>query len=166
MTHVWIEDNECGHRFAGVDRGRVHCDVDPGDPGDPGDLPDGLGGLVPNGSGIDPGGLLDRLGQIIPGAGDGSGPGGSGGGAPAVNTSTNGSVSESVTVGGAGAERGGPTDVVPAAEVGSGVPTLAGTGSSPGATLPRTGGGLGIGVLRLVALLGLGRALVGLANRR
>ena len=139
----------------------------PGEPGDP-----GLGGLVPEVSGIDVGDLFDRVGQIILGAngggpvGDngGSGPGGNGGGAPAVNTPTNGS--GSVAVGGAGAERGEPTDVVPSTEVGGGAPALVGTSASPGATLPRTGGGLGNGVLRLIALLGLGRGLVGLAKRR
>ena len=154
-------------------------DIAPGDgdgsfPGDPGDLPGGLGGLVPDGSGIDAGDLLDRLGEIITGAGDGGGPGGNdgsgndgnGGGAPAVNTSTNGSMSGSVVVGGVDAERGDPTDVAPGSEIGAGVPALVGTSASPGGTLPRTGGGLGNGVLRLVVLLGLGRGLVGLAKRR
>ena len=146
----------------------------PGDPSD--ELPGGLGGLVEDGSGIDPGGLLDRVAQIIPEAIDGALPGGhsgggpggnSGGGAPAVNTSGSGSVSGSVAVAGAGAERsGGPTDVVLGAEVDRAAPTLVGPAPSPGTTLPRTGGGLGNGVLRLVAWLGIGRALLGLANRR
>jgi hypothetical protein len=26
MTHVWIVDNECGHRFGGLDGGGLHCD--------------------------------------------------------------------------------------------------------------------------------------------
>jgi hypothetical protein len=26
MTHVWIVDNECGHRFGGIDAGGLHCD--------------------------------------------------------------------------------------------------------------------------------------------
>ena len=139
----------------------------PGEPGDP-----GLGGLVPEVSGIDLGDLCDRVGQILPGAngggpdGDngGSGPGGNGGGAPAINTSTNGS--GSAAVGGAGAERGEPTDVGLTTEVGAGAPALVGTSASPVGTLPRTGGGLGNGVLRLIALLGLGRGLAGLAKRR
>lgn len=138
----------------------------PGEPGDP-----GLGGLVSEVSGIDVGDLFDRVGQIIQEAngggpdGDngGSGPGGNGGGAPAVNTSTNGS--GSVAVVGAGAERSEPTDVGLTTEVG-GAPALVGTSASPGGTLPRTGGGLGNGVVRLIALLGLGRGLVGLAKRR
>ncbi|HKY75262.1 MAG TPA: hypothetical protein VJS45_03920 [Acidimicrobiia bacterium] len=142
-------------------------------PGDPGDLPEGLGGLVPDGSGIDAGDLFDRLAEIIPGAGNGGGPGGNGGngnggnggGAPAVNTSTNGSVSGSV-VGGIDAERPDPTDAVLGTEVGGGAPALVGTSVSPGGTLPRTGGGLGVGVLRLIAFLGLGRGLAGLAKRR
>ena len=137
-------------------------------PGDPGDIPGDLGGLVPGGSGIDPGDLLDQLAEIITDAGDGGGPGGNGGnsgGAPAVNTSTNGSVSGSV-VGGIDAERGDPTDAVSGTEVGGGAPALVGTSVSPGGTLPRTGGGLGAGVLRLIAFLGLGRGLVGLAKRR
>lgn len=145
----------------------------PGDgssPGDPGDLPDGLGGLVPDGSGIDAGELLDRLGRIITGVGDGAGPGGSedtgedgkGGNAPAVDTSTDGSAS--VSVGGVDAERGNPAGVIPGGEFDAGIPAL--VGASPGGTLPRTGGGLGIGVLRLIALLGFGRGLVGLAKRR
>lgn len=28
MTHTWIVDNECGHRFGGVDAGGLHCDYD------------------------------------------------------------------------------------------------------------------------------------------
>jgi len=27
MMHVWIEDNECDHRFGGVDQSGLHCDV-------------------------------------------------------------------------------------------------------------------------------------------
>lgn len=43
MLHVWIVDNECGHRFGGVDVTGLHCDVhghpggnDPGHHDDPG----------------------------------------------------------------------------------------------------------------------------------
>jgi hypothetical protein len=147
---------------------------DGGDGPFPGDIPGGPGGLLPDGSGIGAGDLFDRLAEIITGAGDGSGPGGNdgndnggnGGGAPAVNTSTDGSLSGSVAVGGIDAERGDPTDAVSGTEVVGGAPALVGTSISPGGTLPRTGGGLGSGVLRLVALLGLGRGLVGLAKRR
>lgn len=153
-------------------------DVAPGDgggsfPGDPGDLPGGLGGLLPDSSDIAPGDLFDRLGEIITGAGVGSRPdgnagggaGGNGAGAPAVNTSTNGSVSGSAAVGGVDAEGADPTGLANGTEAGSGAPALVGT-VLPAGTLPRTGGGLGHGVLRLVALLGLGRGLVGLAKRR
>jgi hypothetical protein len=28
MTHVWIVDNECGHRFGGVDAGGLHCEYE------------------------------------------------------------------------------------------------------------------------------------------
>lgn len=139
----------------------------PGEPDDP-----GLGELIPEVSGIDVGDLFDRVDQIIEGAngggpdGDngGSGPGGNDSGAPAVNTSTNGS--GSVAVGGAGAERGEPAGVGPTTEVGGGGPALVGTSTSPGGMLPRTGGGLGSGVVRLIALMGLSRGLVGLAKRR
>jgi hypothetical protein len=27
MMHTWIVDNQCGHRFGGVDTGGLHCDV-------------------------------------------------------------------------------------------------------------------------------------------
>jgi hypothetical protein len=144
--------------------------ADPGDgsfPGDPGDLPGGLGGLVPDGSGIDAGDLLDRLGEIISGVGGGRAPGGgnggNGGGAPVVSTSTNGSAS--VSVGGVDAEKSNPADVIAGGEFGGGDQAVVGASVSPGATLPRTGG-LDTGVLRLVAWLGLGRGLVGLARRR
>jgi len=47
MMHVWIEDNECDHRFGGVDIGGLHCDVhgghmpeDPEDPHEPHDPED------------------------------------------------------------------------------------------------------------------------------
>ncbi|MEW6476254.1 MAG: hypothetical protein AB1679_28680 [Actinomycetota bacterium] len=151
-------------------------DVIPGDPGDPGgDLPEDpgdavpgdLGGLIPGGSGIDPGGLLDRVVAIIPAPGGDSGtPDGDGGGQPPVNPSGNGSVSGSVSVGSEGAERGDPTEFPLGAELERGEPVSVGTALSPGAALPRTGGGLGDGVLRLIALLGLGRGVLGLANRR
>ena len=142
----------------------------PGDdlPGDLGDVvPGGVGGLVPDGSGIDPGGLLDRLAGIIPGSiDDGETPSGNGGGKPAVKASGTGSVSGSVTVGGDGTEGSAPTDVVLVAELERGIPSSVATAGSPGASLPRTGGDLGNGVLRLLALLGLGRGVLGLANRR
>jgi hypothetical protein len=139
--------------------------VDPGELGEV--VPGGLGGLVPDGSGIDPDGLLDRLAQIIPGAiGGAEEPGGNGGDGPAVNTSATGSASGSVAVSGEDAERGAPTDVVLGTELGHGEPPSVGTAVSTGGALPRTGGGLGNGVLRLVALVGLGRAALGLANRR
>ena len=166
--------SEPGGSLEGEVLGVISAAIDGASPGDgdgplPGDLPGGLGGLVPDGSGIDAGDLFDRLGEIITGAGDGGGPGGNdgrgnGGGAPAINPSTNGSAA--VAVGGVDAERGDPTGVVPGAEIGAGAPALVGTSIPPDATLPRTGGGLGNGVLRLVALLGLGRGLVGLAKRR
>jgi hypothetical protein len=35
MLHVWIEDNECGHRFAGIDQSGVECDVSHGGHGGP-----------------------------------------------------------------------------------------------------------------------------------
>jgi len=147
---------------------------DGGDGSFPGDIPGGPGGLLPDGSVLGAGDLFDRLAEIITGAGDGSGPGGNdgtdnggnGGGAPAVNTSTDGSLSGSVAVGGIDAERGDPTDAVPGTDIAGGVPALVGTSISPGGMLPRTGGGLGIGALRVIALLGLGRGLVGLAKRR
>jgi hypothetical protein len=146
---------------------------DGGDGSFPDDIP-GPGGLLPDGSGIGAGDLFDHLAEIMSGATGGSGPGGNagtgngdnGGGAPAVNTSTNGSLSGSVAVGGIDAERGDPTDAISGTEVAGGAPALVGTSISPDGTLPRTGGGLGNGVLRLVALLGLGRGLVGLAKRR
>jgi hypothetical protein len=37
MTHIWIVDNECGHRFGSIGVGGLECDVNhhPHDPGDP-----------------------------------------------------------------------------------------------------------------------------------
>jgi hypothetical protein len=53
MMHVWIMDNECGHRFGGIDTGGLHCDVhgghmpeepeephEPHNPDDPGHDPE------------------------------------------------------------------------------------------------------------------------------
>jgi len=140
----------------------------PGDPQDglPGDLgdalPGGLGGFVPAGLGLVPG-ILDRLPMVVPGT-DTDHPGGTGGEGPAVNTSAGGTTSESVAVGGIDAEVGGPTGQLPDDNrVGPGAIATAG---SPGATLPRTGGTLGIGVLRLIAFFGLVRAGLGLVNQR
>jgi hypothetical protein len=153
-------------------------DLIPGDPAGPGDpgsalpgglddvVPGGVGGLVPDGSGIDPDGILDRVAQIIPDPiGNGGAPGGSGGGAPALNTSATGPGSGSVAVGRNGAEQGATTDGVLGTELERVAPSTVNTTLSPGATLPRTGGGLGHGVLRLLALLGVARAAFGLAKR-
>lgn len=135
-------------------------------PGDLGDVvPGSIGGLVPDGSGIDPGGLLDRLTQVLPGAIDDGGTPGGNGGRPALNPSATGSGSGAVATGGDGANGDAPPDMVLGAELERAVPSSVETVLSPGATLPRTGGGLGTNVLRLIALLGLGRAGLGLANR-
>jgi hypothetical protein len=70
MMHIWVVDNECGHRFASIDIGGVECDVmhhgpghedpgheDPGheDPGheDPGHEDPGHGGHQPAPGGHD-----------------------------------------------------------------------------------------------------------------
>jgi hypothetical protein len=142
----------------------------PGDPvgavpGELGEaLPGGLGGLVPAGVGLDPG-ILDRLPMVVPGI-DAGEPGGSDGDGPAINTSAVGTTSGSVAVGGIDAARGAPTGQVPGGPNDWVGPGAIGTASSPGAALPRTGGGLGTGLLRLIAFLGLGRAGFGLVNRR
>jgi hypothetical protein len=148
-------------------------DLIPGDnggelPGELGDLvPANIGGLVPDGSGIEPGGLLDRLTDVLPGRIDnGEGPGGNGGGGPAANTSTTGSVPGSTDVSAEGRAGDAPAGAVLGAELERGRPGPTETVLSPGATLPRTGGGLGVGVLRLIALLGVGRGLLGLAKAR
>jgi hypothetical protein len=39
MMHVWIVDNDCGHRFGGVGVGGLMCDVGSHDPHDPHDPP-------------------------------------------------------------------------------------------------------------------------------
>jgi hypothetical protein len=144
-----------------------------GDPGDPsgavpgglGDaLPGGLGGLVPAGVGLARG-ILDRLPMVVPGIDVGE-PGGNDGDGPAINTSAVGTTSGSVAVGSTDAERGAPTGQVPGGPNDRVGPGAIGTDSSPGAALPRTGGGLGTGVLRLIAVLGFGRAAFGLLNRR
>jgi len=69
MMHVWIVDNECGHRFGGVGVEGLHCDVDMHMPGDdhdhmPGDddhdhMPSGgdhdhMGGDAPGGGTMAP----------------------------------------------------------------------------------------------------------------
>jgi hypothetical protein len=153
-----------------------------GDPGDPGDIvpvdpgealpggvgdvvPGGLGGLVADGVGLGRD-LIDRAGQIVPPAG-GDGPDGGTGGEPgagappAGNGPGSGSASGSVTVNAGAAERGTPpADAVLRADIERDAP------ASAGATLPRTGGGLGSGLPRLIAVMAVGRALFGLAKRR
>jgi hypothetical protein len=141
-----------------------------GDSGGPGDVvPGEVGGLVPDGHGLVPN-LLDRLAQINPpavGGGDSDGDDGDG---PAKNPSPSGTASGSVDVGGASpdanAEDGSLTGSVLGGELKQGEPGLVDAVVAPGGSLPRTGGGLGSGVLRLIAFLGLGRALFGLAIRR
>jgi hypothetical protein len=63
-------------------------------------------------------------------------------------------------------EGGAHTEVVLGTELERGVPSSVGPAVSPAGSLPRTGGGFGTGVLRLLALLGLGRAVLVRANRR
>ena len=147
----------------------------PGDPDDPmpGNLddvvPSDVGGLVPDGHGLVRN-LLDRLAQINPPALGGGGSNGDDGDGPAMKPSPNGTASGSVDVGGASAdanaEGGSLTGSAPGGEPVSGKPGLAGATAASGGSLPRTGGGLGVGVLRLIAFLGLGRALFRLAMRR
>jgi hypothetical protein len=141
-----------------------------GDGGDGDDVvPGDVGGLVPDGHGLVPN-LLDRLAQINPPAVGGGGSDGNDGDGPAMNPSPSGSASGSVDVGGASAdanaEGGSLTGSVLDTEFERGEPGLVDAVVAPGGSLPRTGGGLGLGVLRLVAFLGLGRALFGVAIRR
>ena len=139
-----------------------------GDGGDVDDVvPGDVDGLVPDGLGLVPN-LLDRLAQIIPPVVVGGGPAGNGSSPPAINPSPSGTASESVDIGGArpevNAEGGAATDSVLGAGVERGEGGVVGMVAS-GGSLPRTGGGLGSGPLRLMALLGLGRALLALAKR-
>jgi hypothetical protein len=75
-------------------------------------------------------------------------------------------VTGSAAVAGAGAERDVPADSILGAEVERDALLPTGTAVSPGATLPRTGGGFGSGFARAIAFLGLGRALFGLRHRQ
>ena len=141
-----------------------------GDGGNPGDVvPSDVGGLVPDGHGLVRN-LLDRLAQINPPALGGGGANGDDGDGPAMNPSPSGTASGSVDVRAASpeaaAEGGSLTGSAPGGEPVSGKPGLAGATAASGGSLPRTGGGLGVGVLRLIAFLGLGRALFRLAMRR
>jgi hypothetical protein len=159
--------------------GGVPGDGDGFPPGDPsGEIPGGggdevvpgdVGGLVPEGIGLVPN-LLDRLAEIIPPAVGGAGPDGNDPGDPAINPSPSGTASGSVEVGGAStdvnAEGGAATQAVLSAEVERGEPGVVDMVVAPGGSLPRTGGGLGSGLPRLIAFLGLGRALLALAIRR
>jgi hypothetical protein len=135
--------------------GGVEEDVVPGD----------VDGLVPDGRSLVPN-LLDRLAQIIPVV-PGSGPDGDGGGGPAINPSP-GTASASVDAGGGdasiNAEAGAASHTVLGAKVERGEPALVGMGVAPGDSLPRTGGGPGPGLLRLIAFVGLGRALFTVAK--
>jgi hypothetical protein len=139
-----------------------------GNAGDEDDVvPGDVGGLVPDGLALVPN-LLDRLAQIIPPAVGIGGPDGDDSRGPAINPSPSGTASESVDVGGASADvnaGGAATGSVLGAEVERGEPGVVGMVVAPGGSLPRTGGGLGSGPLRLLAFLGLGRALFALAKR-
>ena len=143
-------------------QGTVTASVCPGDPA--GALPDSVGGFVPSGSGLVPG-ILDLLPEVVPGI-DAGEPGGSGGDGPAINPAAGGTVSGSVAVGGIDAEGVAPTGQAPGGPDAQAGPGATGTDILPGGTLPRTGGGLGTGVLRLIAVLGFGRAALGLVDRR
>jgi hypothetical protein len=146
-------------------------DIPGGDGGDPGHVvPGDPGGLVTDGHNLVPN-LLDRLAQITPpavGEGDSDG---NDGDRPATNPSPSGAVSGSVDVGAASAdapqaESGPLTHSVPGADLEGGKPGLVGAVVAPGGSLPRTGGAPGTALLRLIAFLGVGRALFGLAIRR
>ena len=134
-----------------------------GDPGEviPGNLGDvvanALDGLVPDGIGVDPG-VLERIPDVVPGGNDVGRADGNDDTAPTNRSSGNEPLSGSVDVGGADWNEDVPTAEVLESES---VP-----GPSSGGTLPRTGGGLGTGVLRFIAVFGFGRGIFGWANRR
>jgi hypothetical protein len=138
---------------------------DPGDavPGDPGDaVPDGLGGLLPDGLGLVPD-LLDRIPALVPDGVDTGGPSGNGGDGPVVSPTAGGSGTASVD---ADAGAGAGEDVL-GAELLHSAPAVTGGSVSPtGGTLPRTGGIPGSGLLRMIAVLGIGRAGLRLAARK
>jgi len=117
---------------------------------------------VPAGLGLVPG-ILDRLAVVVPGI-DADHPGGNVGQGPAGNPSVGATTSESVAVGGIDAESAAPAGQLP--DDNRVDPGAIATAGSPGEVLPRTGGTFGTGVLRLIAFLGLGRAVFGLVNRR
>jgi hypothetical protein len=139
-------------------------DLGSGLPLDPGTLPGDLGGLVPDGLGpvLD---LLDDL-PALPGDGDNGAPGGNAGGGPAVSPSASESGAPPVV---AGADEGvAQGDHVPGVELGEGLtgPSSGTMLITNGGTLPRTGGGLGSGLARMIAVLGFGRAAFALAGKR
>lgn len=141
-----------------------------GDGGDPGHVvPGDVGGLLTDGHNLVPN-LLDRLAQINPpavGEGDSDG---NDGDRPATNPSPSGAASGSVDVGAtsadAQAESGPLTGSMLGADLERGQRGLVGAVVAPGGSLPRTGGAPGTGLLRLIAFVGVGRALFVLAIRR
>jgi hypothetical protein len=140
---------------------------DPGGvvPGDPGDgTPGDLGELLPDVLGL-VSELPDRIPALVPDGIDNGGPDGDDGSRPAVSPSATGS---SPATGSAGSGDGGaPADLLLGGDLGNGAPGSSGGAMlHTGGTLPRTGGGLGSGLLRMIAVLGFGRAALRLAARR
>jgi hypothetical protein len=155
----------------------VPGDVVPGDPGtvlpgggDAGDVtPGGLGGLVPAGDGLVPD-VVDRLAHVGPPAAGGGSDGNDGRGS-ATNPPPAGTASGSADVGAATVDadadaEGGPLPASVLVGDPGGEPGVVDALTLPGGSLPRTGGGPGSAVFRLIVCLGLGRALLRLAIRR
>lgn len=137
-------------------------DVVPGDIG--GDLPGAIKRYLPDGLGLVPD-LVDGIPALIPEVAANGEPDGNDGPGPATGPSASGSGATSVV---ADSGNGDPADSILGGELASGGQPSTGETelSTGGGTLPRTGGGLGSGVLRLIAALGTGHAALRLTARR
>lgn len=157
------EVSVCGDDVEGLVQDLMPA-VEPGDVEDA--VPGNPAGLIPDVLGLGPD-IMSRLARILPRLVDTDGAAGFDAGRPAITTPSSGSGPSSV-VADAAQERETPLgDDLPGAEIESVVPTEAGTAPVPaGAMLPRTGGGPGVQLLRLLALAAAGRAILGLAGRR
>ena len=146
-----------------------------GVPGNPGDTPPGEvgdivpgdgGGLLPDGLGLVPD-LVDRLLPLVLGEVDEGGPGGSDGDGPPASPAANGSGTAPIVADPGDGDEDAPAEPVSGGGLGddASMGSTDGTALPTGGTLPRTGGGPGVGLLRIMAFLGIGRAVLRLAGR-
>lgn len=152
----------CGDDLEGIGE-----DLPPTGPDDlEGAVPGDPAGLFPEGFGLDPE-IMSRLARVLPGLTGVGPPGGTDVDRPTTITPGSERATPPVVGGASDEGRTAPDDHLVGSEIERVTPGAAGAATAPAvATLPRTGPGLEIALLRLLAFAAAGRAVLGLGLGR